>query len=293
MDWYELRDRLSALPALEHKMEQLLGQIWEAKGGVDALLKKYEQERINTQRIKKESFSTTLLKLTGRYEDRLEKEQRDEIAAKLEYDQAVNNLSYLRGEQQELGERIAALKQDEETFQAELSKRRKTLSANAASEFAALSKEHDEIIIRMTEVKETLVTASRVHTSAQKAMKCMQNVNSWASVDTAQTKGSGMISHIAKYDHLDTAEENVNTLKSQLAVLKTELARIRDFNPPELASIKNISGKNIVDFLPSPAEIKAIIEDVDKLQPALELELHELNKALEQNRRREEEIVLK
>jgi uncharacterized small protein (DUF1192 family) len=246
MDWYELRDRLSALPALERKMEQLLGQIWESKNGVDALLKKYEQERINTQQIKESSFSATLLKLTGRYEDRLEKEQRDEIAAKLEYDQAVNNLSYLRGEQQELGDRIAALKKDEEEFHAELSKRRKNLSGNVASEFAALSKEHDEIISRMTDAKETLVTASRVHTSAQKAMRCMQNVNSWASVDTAQTRGSGMISHIARYDNLDAAEENVNTLKSQLAVLKKELSRIQNFTPPKFTSITN-SG-NVVDF---------------------------------------------
>jgi hypothetical protein len=291
MDWHELHDKLSALPALESKMDFLLGQIWEAKSTVDSLLKKYEQERINTQRIQKESLSSALLKLTGRYETRLKKEQNDEINAKLEYDQAINNLSYLRGEQQELSERIAELKKDEEAYNIELESRRKKLMQNlpesAAKEFAEIDKEHDEIITEMTNVKEAIVTVSRIKETARKVSSNTKSVTSWASVDTAFS-GGGMISNIGKYDQLDSAEETINTLFSQITELKAELSAISGITaPPFPAPKKNVSSSQISDFMPTEAETNQIVANTEHLQESLELKLLELNKALKKNRKRE------
>jgi hypothetical protein len=71
---------------LEKKMEFFKTEIRKTEREVSDLLRQYEQESCDVEQIQKGSFSSFLLKLVGKYEDKLEKEQRDEINAKLAYD---------------------------------------------------------------------------------------------------------------------------------------------------------------------------------------------------------------
>ena len=87
----ELRDRILMLPSLEKRMKFMLDEIRKAEDDVSNLLRKYERESRDVERLQKDSFSAFLFRLIGKYEDKLEKEQREEINAKIDYDRAVTH----------------------------------------------------------------------------------------------------------------------------------------------------------------------------------------------------------
>ena len=126
----ELRDKILTLPALEKKLILLKNECSKAEADVRQLLRNYERESRNVEQIQKESFSNFLRKLIGRYEDKLEKEQQEEIKAKLAYDAAVIHRDNLENDRREMVSRISDLRDDERRYQNELTSRRAKLSVN-------------------------------------------------------------------------------------------------------------------------------------------------------------------
>jgi len=144
MDISELRDRVYSLPTLENKMADLQRELNRARNEVSALLRQYERERGDVEQLEKESLSSFLLKLTGRYKDKLEREQREEISAKLAYDRAAARLESLTRERDLLGQRIGELRADERRYQTELDNRRAELgrlTGQNADRYAQLEKQ--------------------------------------------------------------------------------------------------------------------------------------------------------
>ena len=97
-----LKNRLETMPFLENRLEKLNNRIREAQAEVDALLRKYEKESMDVERIQKESLSATILKLLGRYEGRVEKEMQEMVHAKTQYDAATIRLRELESEAADL-----------------------------------------------------------------------------------------------------------------------------------------------------------------------------------------------
>jgi hypothetical protein len=68
MSIFELRDRVLALPALEKRMDLLRAEIRKAENDVSGMLRQYERESRDVEHIQKDSLSSFLLRLSGRYE---------------------------------------------------------------------------------------------------------------------------------------------------------------------------------------------------------------------------------
>lgn len=68
-----------------------------------------------------------MFKLSGKYDGKLEKVQREEIAAKLIYDRAFTNLECPEQEKNELVSTILVVQADKETYQTELANKRRDI----------------------------------------------------------------------------------------------------------------------------------------------------------------------
>ena len=122
-----IRDELRSLPAYENRINGVLSRIQKAETKAAGLLRAYEAESRDVEKIQQESFSAFLLRLVGKYEDRLDKEQREELAAKLAYDEAVVDLEELRREERQVREQIDLLRQKARQYEAELAARKEDL----------------------------------------------------------------------------------------------------------------------------------------------------------------------
>ena len=307
MQILELRDRVLTLPALEKRLAALTQELQNANDEVSNLLRQYESESRDMERMQQDSFSAFLLRLIGKYEDKLEQEQREEINAKIAYDRAAAHLDHLVREKDALASRISALRADEKTYQRELENRRHELSGKFSQpdgiRYAELEKERNAVISLMTEIEEALRAASRALSTAEKIANSLDSARGWATYD-AFTRG-GIISHMAKYSHIDEAEANFNVLSHNLQELKSELGDVQGLTVSGLTEIS--SGQRTIDFWfdniftdlsvrgqirDNAEQVAQLITSIRNAEAMLQAKLRELESALEKNRRSEEELLL-
>lgn len=307
MNLSELRERIMTLPSLESKLTQCQKEIQKTEAELSRLIAQYERECGDVERIQKESFSSFLLKLLGKYEDKLEKEQREEIEAKLAYDRAAARLVSLKQEKDELAARVFDLRGEEQRYQSELTARRRELAERLTepegAQYAELENEQKNILSQITEIKEAQRAAVRAKSTAQRAREALGSAENWATYD-AFTRG-GILSHMAKYEHIDNAEQLFHALSSQLRSLNTELRDVQNLTLPELTEIS--SGQRAVDFwfdniftdLSVRGQIRDNTEEVNRLLRGLNAVERELNTRLHireaeltGNKRREEALLL-
>jgi len=244
----EIRNNIAVLPVLRERAEKLRTRIKEAERSVGILLERYKKECLDVEQLKNNSFSAFLLKMVGKYEGRLEKEEQEIIAAKLEYDRACQEVKELKEELREIEDRIIALKDQERIYETEVKKREQMLlnrMNNEASEmYMKLEEEREFIQRQLVEMDEAIRAANRARSTARTVLEHLESAESWATYDV-WFKGC-IISHMAKYDHIDQAEADFNRLSSQLRDLKKELADINIHDSPGLTEID--SATRALDF---------------------------------------------
>ena len=302
MDLPDIKDRILALPALEKRRVLMREEINKAEREVAELRRKHESGSQGLERLQSESFSNFLLRLMGRYDNKLEKEQRKEINAKIDYDRAVTHLEHLQSETRELTGRINDLKREETAYQKELDRRRQALSAKLTqpegARYAALTAARENIISQQTDMEETLKIVGRAKSTAAQVSKSLRSAKGWATFD-AVTRG-GLITHAAKYSHIDKAESLFNTLSHHLRELRSEL-----HGTVWLTEIS--SGQRFVDFwfdniftnlsvrqkiAGNETKIRELHQHLTRLEKELEIRIQGKARDYEENRQQEEALLL-
>ncbi len=244
----EMRDRLASLPALERKMASLDASLQSAETKIRELTAAYIREARDVEDFQKSTLSAFVQKLFGKYEERLNKEQREALDAKLAYDRAVTRADDLRHEKRALGERISELRRECVVFEGELDRRRALLSNAAPTSeslrYQALERERLVAASQLAEVKEARNAASKVKATSGKALKSLSSAENWATFDI-WTRG-GLLTHAAKYSHIDDAEACFYALSSQMKSLRAELGDVRGLTTPGLPGISE--SQRAVDF---------------------------------------------
>lgn len=245
---FELRSKLSALPVLEQRMKSLCQKIYTAEEEVKSLLHKFEREALDVDQIQKDSFSNSILKLLGKFEDKANKETQEMLSAKLEYDKAVQRVNELNHERIELGNKIADLNKEKLIFEDEFRKREEFIKSKAKDQayatYIEIENEQDMLSRQLTETNEAIGVANRVLSTASSAMKHLESAESWATYDV-WSRG-GIISHMAKYDHLDDAQQAFNRLSSQVKDLEKELMDVKIYASYDSLGIDSTT--RVIDF---------------------------------------------
>jgi len=303
----EKRDRVLMLPALENRMTLLEEEIREAQDDLSKLLRQYERESRNVEQLEKESFSAFLLRLIGKYEDKLEEKQREEINAKLAYDSAVTHLDNLTKEKHELASRILVLKAEEKTFHAELKNRQAKIAEQLTEpqgiRYTELENERNNIIAQITKLEEALRVTALAISTAQEIAISLDKAEGWATFDVF-IRG-GILMHLAKYSHIDDAEKNFHILSSQLRELQYELRDVHDLPIPSLNEIS--STQRSIDFWfdniftslsvrgkiqDNAQEISQLLDSISGIEATLKSKLKEHKNKYIQNRHFEEELLI-
>lgn len=244
----EIKNEISVLSTLEKRMMDLQRNIYDTENEVASLLAKYEEEALDVKKLKEEKFSAILLRFLGRYDSRLEEEMEEMLAAKMEYDKAVERLKELKQRQEELGRRITELRKKKRVYEDEIRKREEIIKSNTTSEayskYMELEEAREKCIKGLVETEEAINAALRAIEIGKSAGKHLSSAEKWATYDVWFK--SGIISHLAKYEHIDSAEEAFNRLYAQLKLLRKELADVNMFDAPEVSTIS--SSTRAIDF---------------------------------------------
>ncbi len=244
----ELRDKLAALPLLQERMKAITSKLYQAEDDVKSLLRKYQQEALDVDALQKDSLSNTLLKLVRKFDDKVNKENEEMLTAKLNYDKAVERVKELTKERSELATKISELVADKRVFDAEYSSRenliKSTLSSEAYTAYSELESQQNHFNRQIAETDEAITAAKRVISLASGALSHLESAEGWATYDV-WSRG-GIISHMAKYEHIDDAQAHLNRLGFLIKELENELKDVNLVDALEYSGINSTT--RAVDF---------------------------------------------
>jgi hypothetical protein len=304
----KIRDSLSAIKPLENKAAALDTRLQIAKTEVAALLEKYEKESLDVLKIQQETIASFVLKLFGKYDDRIEQEKREEIEAKLNYDRALAKLDEFMQGKQELASQLSVLRRQALAYESELENRREyiqqRLSEPDGQQYRQYEDKRRDMMAQITEIDEALKAAMRVTETAQSAAASLKKAEGWATYDIWSR--SGFITHAAKYSHIDSAESCFHRLTSQIDDLRRELRDVDELFDIDLTQISGTQRAvdfwfdNIFTDLSVRSKIRDNIEQLNHLirkvndvQTMLRDKHRDLNLQLDDIKRRQEDLLLK
>lgn len=217
-------ERQRKLRTMEQSLSQQLRQLEEKAWNL-----KYDwtKEENDVEKLNKTSLTGLFYELLGKKEEKLEQEKREALAAAAKYQAAQAELDGVRRELETVREELGTLFGCESRYEQakqERAQRLKTEDTAVGQRIVALEAELAGLNAQRQELKEAMDAGMRALSTARGVQKELDSAENWGTWD--MIGGGGLISAMAKHDHLDGAQEMVNHLQQQLRHFKTELADV-------------------------------------------------------------------
>lgn len=221
-----LRQQMAQKQRLTHVLEELQHQEARLIQQIEPLKKAMATEQAQVDTLERKSLSSVFYQMIGKLEEKLDKERAEAYAARIKYDTAFQSLQAVTQDLQRCQASLAALDGCEDTYAAVLAEKLALLKDAGIPETAQvrnLEESLTAIAARQTELQEAIAAGNEALRCAEAVISSLDSADSWATFDLF---GGGLFADIAKHEHLDTAQEQVNTLEEQLLHFKSELADV-------------------------------------------------------------------
>ena len=226
-DLLQLQQRV----ALKRQLEAKLDDLQEQRRGYDKrvielrVLCRSEQEDV--EKLEGKSLANYFYRIVGKLDDKLTEERKEAAAAKVKLDAAEREMTAVDYEIQEILPQLRELYGCEDAYVSALQKKRVTLKESgtpAGIEILELEAKIAFFESQMQEIREAQSAGRYALRAAENVLSELESAKDWNTWDIIG--GGGIITHMAKHEHLDDAQAYVMTLQGMLRKFKTELADI-------------------------------------------------------------------
>lgn len=230
--WLQLTEEKKVV---EQKLKDTTEEQQEKDSQLHTFLSTMKKELKDVENLETSTLSTLFTKVTGKFEEKLIKEQEEYLQAKLHYDDKKNELDHLN--------------EKEKRLQYELSKLNQEISAIKESllqdypEGVQFSKEmekrKEQLFHLRRELEEALDAVHRVMEYAEMAIQELLSARGWSTYDTFF--GGGLLADLAKYNRLDEANKAISKISAASKEMKKEL---RDVEMTLEHNLETVSGSD-------------------------------------------------
>ena len=238
---YEIDQAIDALTAaqarrkqLDAQNEELHRQRGERQAKVDETAQSFRKEQDDVDKLEKGGVHAFLLTLIGHKEERLDKERREALSAKLQYDQARSDLEYLENKLNGLIRERDGLRDAPEQLEAlwtEKAELVKTMGGQTGARLVELDRRLSGVTHQQKEVQEALSAGKNAKRLLGQVQDDLDSARSWGTWDML---GGGLIATMAKYDRLDSAQSSIRAAQRALSDFRTELADVSQLQVPNI-----------------------------------------------------------
>lgn len=238
---YEIDQAIDALTAAQARRKQLDAQIeelhrqrGERQAKVDETAQSFHKEQDDVDKLEKGGVHAFLLTLIGHKEERLDKERREALAAKLQYDQARSDLEYLENKLNGLIRERDGLRDAPEQLEAlwtEKAELVKAMGGQTGARLVELDRQLSGVTHQQKEVQEALSAGENAKRLLGQVQDDLDSARSWGTWDML---GGGLIATMAKYDRLDSAQSSIRAAQRALSDFRTELADVSQLQVPSI-----------------------------------------------------------
>ena len=213
------RKLISVTQELRRQRETFSAQVRELQ---DAMRK----EQADVDRLEGRSLAAFYYNVIGRMDEKLDRERREAYEARVKYDAAARELAETAEELRRSEAELDALRGCEERYQAALEEKSQAVKAAGGADGEKLLELERHIAMldsRKRELDEAVSAGTAALHTAENVLSSLDSAEGWGTWDLF---GGGLISDLAKYGHLDEAQNAVEQLQSRLRRFKTELADV-------------------------------------------------------------------
>lgn len=299
----QLREELAALRRDQALLETLRQQELLCRQKVEQLQAAWNKEQADVDRLERVSLSSVLASLSGRKEERLEQEEAEALAARLQYQTARQQLEEIRSELSDCEERIRRSEDCPARYEVCLRARQAALKAAdpvLGERIGRLEADITGLTGRRKELREALDAGDRALERLAAVLKKLDSAGGWSTWDLL---GGGLVADMMKYSRLDEAQAQIESLRGDLRRYQAELADVErlehfDVRPDNTTQVFDIFFDNIFsDWMVrdqiqrSQNEMYGLNSRIEAIQSRLRREMEETEQALAAARRDLDRLV--
>ncbi|MBQ9846010.1 MAG: hypothetical protein IJO54_08030 [Oscillospiraceae bacterium] len=218
----ELYEQVCTKKNIEAKLSELYSQKSHLESKINLLRSKYDKEQKDVDRLEKGSLSSLFYSLTGKKDEMLDKETREMLKAKAEYDTAVFQLDGITRDISRYVQQKFDIKDCEAQYEALLKEKLQTMGEKDEN-VLQMNRQLAESEVVCRELDEAIVAGRKALDKAMQAEKSLNSADSWAMFDVF---GGGFVADAMKYSRMDSAQNTIYEMQSELGRFKTELADV-------------------------------------------------------------------
>ena len=224
----QLRQRAAGKDMLEAKLSELRRQKMEYERNVISLKVAFREEQADVEKLEGRSLANYFYAVIGKLDDKLDQERREAYAAKVKLDAAQRELDLIAQDISSIQAQLTDIRMAEADYRRALDSRReelKTSGTETGEKILALEEQIALLEAQKKEIREAISAGYSARGTADQILSELDDADNWNTWDLLG--GGGIITHVAKHGHLDTAQDLVSELQCKLRRFKTELADIQ------------------------------------------------------------------
>ena len=225
-DLKALWEQVAEKKVADTKYQELQAQRKSVSRRVRQLEKEKESEQADVDRLERGSLAAFFYQMVGRMDEKMDKEQQEAYAARVRYDAAARELASIDADLARLEARLKGLSGCEQRYQDALMERFREIKATnspAAQELMESQSRAVDLKPRRRQTPVPIQAGKKALKQTEAVLESLDSARGWSTMDLI---GGGVWSDLAKYDHLDEAQEQVEQLQVDLRRFKTELADV-------------------------------------------------------------------
>lgn len=230
----EVNERLLAVKAkmaersrLQSRLEALRRDEPELEARVKALRRQMERDGRDVRRLEGMSLTALFHELLGSREERLVKERREFLAAKLKHDEAAARLATVRSDRAAAEQTLAGFGALDEEYTRVVASKEELLKSEEtarAREFFALGEQEAEARRRAKELEEAVDAGRAAEVELRRLVGSLDSAEGFGTWDLL---GGGMIATAMKHSHLDDARDRAHQAQQALSLVPRRPSRDR------------------------------------------------------------------
>lgn len=225
----ELRT-LRAQAARKKQLHAMLDALYARRGELEAREQELSAVRAAEQkdvdRLEGRSLAALFYSVLGRKDEQLDKEQQEAYAAAVKHDSAVRELEAVRQDIARYESELGTLEGCEARYEQVLADKREALKASGARQAERILQLEQEIAAQgaqAREIEEAIDAGRTARDTAESILASLHSAGNWGTFDMF---GGGLVADLAKHSHLDSAQDQIETLQIQLSRFRTELSDV-------------------------------------------------------------------
>lgn len=222
----ELLEQCTRKRRLEVIQKELIAQRDQYAAQADALKKLFQEEQADVDRLEGRSLAAFFYRVTGKRGEKLDKERQEVYAARVKYDAAVRELAGAEDDLRRCRSELNDVWDSESRYRvlwAEKIEAVKKAGGPESEKILNLEEHISALEAQEKELEEAISAGRKALSTTDQILSSLDSAEGWGTWDLV---GGGIMTDLIKHDHLDTAQNLVEGLQSQLRVFKTELADV-------------------------------------------------------------------